>query len=108
MNEMENLNASQIRDFIIVLLALAGAIVLIGNAIKMFKEWRKPSEDLSEWKTKVDQKLDNDNKRLTAIEEANKVVTRGLLALISHELNGNSNDKLIASQTEITNYLIER
>lgn len=105
---MEELNVVQVKDFIIVLLAIAGAIVLIGNVVKTIRDWRKPSANMQEWKREVDQKLDNDNKRLTAIEEGNKVMTRGMLALISHELNGNSNDKLLASQTEITNYLIER
>lgn len=105
---MEELNVVQVKDFIIVLLAIAGAIVLIGNVVKTIRDWRKPSTNMLEWKREVDQKLDNDNKRLTAIEEGNKVMTRGMLALISHELNGNSNDKLLASQTEITNYLIER
>lgn len=105
---MENLNFVQIKDFIVVLLALAGAVVLIGNVIKTFKEWKKPKDNFAEWRRTVDTKLDNDNKRLTAIEEGNKVVTRGILAIISHELNGNSNDKLLASQSEITNYLIER
>ena len=105
---MENVTMIQIKDFIIVLLALAGAVVLIGNVIKTFKEWKKPSVDLNEWRKSVDTKLNNDSKRLSAIEEGNKVITRGLLAMISHELNGNSNDKLLASQSEITNYLIER
>ena len=105
---MENLNIVQIKDFIVVLLALAGAVVLIGNVVKTFKEWKKPKDNFTEWRRTVDAKLDNDNKRLTAIEAGNKVVTRGILAIISHELNGNSNDKLLASQSEITNYLIER
>ena len=105
---MENVTMIQIKDFIVVLLALAGAVVLIGNVIKTFKEWKKPSVDLTEWRKSVDTKLNNDSKRLSAIEEGNKVITRGLLAMISHELNGNSNDKLLASQSEITNYLIER
>ena len=105
---MQNVTMIQIKDFIIVLLALAGAVVLIGNVIKTFKEWKKPSVDLNEWRKSVDTKLNNDSKRLSAIEEGNKVITRGLLAMISHELNGNSNDKLLASQSEITNYLIER
>ena len=46
--------------------------------------------------------------QLTDIETANKVMCRGILALLSHELNGNSNDKLKASQQEITDYLIDK
>ena len=105
---MENVNAEQIKDTIIVLVAIAGLIVLAGNVWKTLKTWRQPSADLTAWRTEVDRKLDNDNKRLAVIEDGNKVVTRGILALISHELNGNSADKLKASQQEITDYLIDR
>ena len=105
---MENLTFVQIKDFIVVLLAIAGAIVLLGNVVKTIRDWRKPNSDLNTWKEGVDRKLANDNERLKAIEDGNKVVTRGVLALISHELNGNSNDKLQKSQAEITNYLIDK
>lgn len=105
---MENLTFDQIKNFIIVLLAIAGAVVLIGNVIKTLREWKKPGEDLDTWRQDVDRKLSMDDERLKAIEDGNKVVTRGVLALISHELNGNSTDKLQKSQAEITNYLIDR
>ena len=93
---MENLTLAQWKDFAIVLLALAGVVVLIGNAGKTIKSWKKPHEDNASWRRDVDTKLDNDNKRLKD------------LALLSHEINGNSDDKLRASHQEITNYLIER
>lgn len=105
---MENLTLVQIKDFAIVLLALAGLVVLIGNVVKTFKDWRRPIGDLESWRRDVDMKLKNDNERLKSMEEGNKVVCRGILALLSHEINGNSIDKLKSSQTEMTNYLIDR
>lgn len=105
---MENLTLEQIRDFVIVLLAILAFIILLANAIKALKEWRKPHDDRESWRHDVDEKLNRDNKRLSDLEEGNKVICRGILAMLSHEINGNSNDKLLASQQEITNYLIER
>ena len=105
---MENLSLVQLKDTAIVLLAVMGFIVLLGNVIKTIVNWKKPHDDLNSWKRDVDNKLTNDNSRLTELEDGNKVVCRGILALLSHAINGNSNDKLIASQTEITNYLIDR
>lgn len=105
---MDKLTLDQLQGFLIVLLALAGFIVLIGNVIKVFKDWRKPHGDLESWRQDVDNKLRNDNERLKSMEEGNKVVCRGILALLSHEINGNSIDKLKSSQTEMTNYLIDR
>lgn len=105
---MDKLTLDQLQGFLIVLLALAGFIVLIGNVVKVFKDWRKPHGDLESWRRDVDNKLRNDNERLKSMEEGNKVVCRGILALLSHEINGNSIDKLKSSQTEMTNYLIDR
>jgi len=105
---MESVTLDQIRDFVIVLMAFAGFIVLIGNVAKTIKDWRKPHSDLESWRRDVDTKLHNDHDRLKSMEESNRVVCRGILALLSHEINGNSIDKLKSSQTEITNYLIDR
>ena len=53
-------------------------------------------------------KLAGHGAQIEAIDKGNKVLCRGILALLSHEINGNSSDKLKASQAEITNYLIEK
>ena len=105
---MENLTLAQWKDAAIVCLAVCGFIVLLGNVIKTIATWKKPHDDLERWRTDVDSKLDNDNKRLEVLEEGNRVICRGILAMLSHDINGNSIDKLKASQQEITNYLIDR
>jgi hypothetical protein len=53
-------------------------------------------------------KLAGQAAQIDAIEKGNKVLCRGILALLSHEINGNSTDKLAASRDEITNYLIDK
>ena len=105
---MDSVSLDQIKDFIIVLFAILAAVVLIGNVVKTISGWRKPHNDLQEWKNQVDAKMESDNERLEILEGGNRVICRGILAMLSHEINGNSNDKLIASQQEITNYLIDR
>ena len=105
---MEKLTLEQVRDFVIVLAALLAFIVLIGNAVKAFREWRKPADDLQSWRRDVDQKLNRDNDRLNELEKSDRVILRGINAMLSHEINGNSKEKLLESQKEITNYLIDR
>ena len=105
---MDSVSLDQIKDFVIVLFAILAAVVLIGNVVKTISGWRKPHNDLQEWKNQVDAKMATDNERLEILEGGNRVICRGILAMLSHEINGNSNDKLIASQQEITNYLIDR
>lgn len=105
---MEKLTLEQVRDFVIVLAALLAFIVLIWNAVKAFREWRKPADDLQSWRRDVDQKLNRDNDRLNELEKSDRVILRGINAMLSHEINGNSKEKLLESQKEITNYLIDR
>ena len=62
----------------------------------------------SEWRQSVADKLDRDKNRIDSLEAGNKVICRGILALLSHEINGNSADKLKDAKDELTNYLIER
>lgn len=105
---MEGLTMVQVRDFCIVAIAVMGLIVLLGNVIKTIKEWRKPGMSEVEWRREVDRKLDSDNKRIESLEEGNKVVCKALIAMLSHEINGNSKDKLQDAMSDLQNYLIER
>lgn len=105
---MEDMTFIQLRDAAIIVIAALGLIVLMGNVFKTFKEWKKPKDDLQKWRDDVDKKLTSDNDRLEVLESGNRVICRGILAMLSHDINGNSIDKLVASQTEITNYLIDK
>ena len=105
---MEDLTVIQLRDFCIVAIAVMGFLVLLGNVIKTIKEWRKPVMSETEWRRDVDTKLDNDNRRIASLEEGNKVICHALIAMLSHEINGNSKDKLENAMSELQNYLIER
>lgn len=105
---MENLTLQQIRDAVIVVLAVMAFVVLLGNFVKTLKGWKEPRDEFENWRRDADGKLDRDNKRLNDLEDGNRVICRGILALLSHEINGNSDEALKESRTEITNYLISR
>ena len=105
---MENITMIQLRDFAIVAIAIMGFIVLVGNVVKVIKEWRKPGMSEAEWRRDVDQKLGNDNKRIASLEDGNKVICKALIAMLSHEINGNSTEKLKKAMSDLQDYLIER
>ena len=105
---MESLSMIQVKDFSIVAIAIMGFVVLAGNVIKTIKEWRKPGMSEAEWRSEVDRKLGSDNKRIESLEEGNRVICKALMALLSHEINGNSNDKLQKALSDLNDYLIER
>lgn len=105
---MESLSLLQVRDFCIVAIAIMGFIVLLGNVVKTIREWRKPGMNEAEWRSEVDKKLGSDNKRIESLETGNRVICKALIALLSHDLNGDSKDKLQTALTDLNNYLIER
>lgn len=104
---MQDLTLVQIRDFVIVALAILAFIVLLGNVVKTIRDWRSPSMSEAEWRRDVNTKLASDDKRIKHLEEGNKVKCRALMALLSHEINGNSNDKLQKALSDLNDYLID-
>lgn len=105
---MDKLTGADLRSFVVVLAAL---VVLAGGILSLVKNWRdlrKPSDDLVKWRRDTDEKLDRDNKRLNTLEDGNKVLCQGMLAMLNHEITGNSIDKLRIAQEAMQNYLINR
>ena len=54
------------------------------------------------------QKLAALNIKSDAVEDGQKAICRGVLALLSHEINGDSSDKLRDALTDINEYLIQK
>lgn len=100
-------------------LAIASAIVLLSNAVekiaKAVHTMKAPNQALNErvgaletWKDGVDQKLDNDKKRLDGIDSGNRVTQLALLALLDHGIDGNNIDQMQHAKEELQNHLINR
>ena len=83
---------------------------------------KKVLEKLEPRFQEIDRKLNNDKVRLDdqaqrlaalgsrndTLEAGQKAMCRGVLALLSHEINGNSTDKLREAQSDINDFLIEK
>lgn len=92
-------------DALTTFLWVAAALVAFALAVWALVDKIKRA---SEWRQSVTDKLNKDKNRIDSLEAGNKVICRGILALLSHEINGNSSDKLKDAKDELTNYLIER
>lgn len=108
------------------LLVIAGAIItlstacgVIVNLISKLKEPQKKQDDrikaLEDRADKFDgiiekfrEYFDNDDKRLKAIDEGNKITQQGLLALLKHALNGNDTQALKIAEKNLEEYLINK
>lgn len=105
---MDKLTPDALVTFLWVAAALVAFILAVWSLIDHISKARKPKDDLAQWQRETDAKLANDKKRLDALEDGQRVMLRGVNALISHEINGNSVNKLLDSQKEIMDYLIEK
>lgn len=101
---------NDIKTFFIVLLAICGAISVIGGAINIILNWRKTSRI-----TKHELEIKDHERRISKLEDNSrsqdsftKVLCNSVLALVSHEINGNSVDKLKTAQEELQDFLINK
>lgn len=115
---MESLSVGEIVTLLIGgILALAGAVSTVGGAIeKIVKAVRaakapeqaqnKEIEDLKERLGKVERKLENDKKAIDDAKQCNHVLTKGMLALLEHGINGNNIDQMRDAKNGVEAYLI--
>ena len=101
----------------LVLLAILGGVVTVGKGIETIRGWFKPRADkdanLQQQITDHQKMLDNDKRRIDAHEaqlgetrDMNKILCVSMKALLSHEINGNSVDKLRTANDQLDTYLI--
>ena len=105
---MDKITADMIMTFLVVAAALVGFILAVWTLADKIRAARKPHDDLARWQDDIKVKLKTDKERIDDLEKGQGVMLRGINAIISHEINGNSTQKLKDSQEEIINYLTGR
>ena len=83
---MDKLTPDMLMTFLIVAAALAAFALLILNIADKIRAARRPAAEQAEWRSGVDAKLDSDKKRIDSLEDGQKVMLRGINAIISHEI----------------------
>lgn len=110
--QIQTLTFEQLIGTVAVVLLLVGAYNTVMNAVKTRREEQRrreqPVSNLEDTVQHHEEKLARDHGRLNQLEESNRIQLRALMALMSHELNGNSNDALKASYDEIQKFLIAK
>ena len=109
---MQNITFEQLVGLLALALVLIGAYNTIMGAVKTHREEQKrkdaPVNNLEEQVKKHDERLERDHERLNNLEEANRIQMRALMAMLHHEIDGNSTEGLKQSYDEIQRYLIEK
>ena len=116
---LKDVTFEQLIGLAVIIVILAGTYNTVMAAIKNHMEAKKrqnaPVDTLTARVDGHDKMLANDKRRLEDMDERwsilkteSAMTLKGVRALLSHEINGNSDDKLKESYDNIDNYLINK
>ena len=117
--DLSKLTFGELLGAAVVILLLIGIYNTIMTAVKNHIELKKRRDaPVDEIKARIDshdKMLSNDKRRIEDVEERirdireeSSMTLRGVRALLSHELNGNSDDKMKACYESIDDYLLNK
>ena len=100
-----------------IVLAAASAIVLLSNAVekivKAVKAAKAPEDKQNTRLDGIEKRLDRvereiltEEKQIKDAKECNHVLTKGMLALLEHGINGNNIDQMKDAKADVNAYLI--
>lgn len=97
------------------ILAFFGAVAIIGGGLKVLAQLLNPYKEIMNKLKKHDELLDNDNKRLKAlndtfdeIKEEQKLQGMALMEIMNHMISGNDVDKLKKRYQEMVEHYVEK
>ena len=102
---MQNLTLEQIIGGLGVITALGAGLKYLLTPVINYNQKQKENE--SHFKS-IDEKLDNDNKRLNRLENDNKQILLTLLALLQHDIDGNDIETLKKRKKELSEYMVQQ
>ena len=102
-----------------VIQIIAAGIITLGGAggiiIGLYRWARKPNDNQNARLDKHDELLDNDNRRLNALEawkaeknDSERLIMKALYAMMQNSLDGAHTDKIRASMGELEEYLFNK
>jgi len=110
--DLKTLSFEQLLGAGVVLLILIFIYNAAMTAWKNYQEEKRrrkqPVTSLEKMVQQHEERLKRDYDRLNELESGNRIMMRAMMAMLSHEINGNSDDKLRFSYDEIQQFLIDR
>ena len=102
---MKDLTPDALITFLWVGAALVAFTLAVWGLIEKIKKARQPALDAAQWRRDTDTKLKRDKERIDSLEDGNRVMMRGQIAMLNHIITGNSIDKLKEAKDEMIKYL---
>lgn len=102
---MKDLTPDALMTFLWVGAALVAFTLAVWGLIEKIKKARQPALDAAQWRRDTDAKLKRDKERIDSLEDGNRVMMRGQIAMLNHIITGNSIDKLKEARDEMIKHL---
>lgn len=110
--ELSQLTSMDIKTTILTIVAIAAAVVVILDLVIKAREVKKP---MDQNKRTIDEKLDNDNRRINDLErkiekfsEGQDMTLQVLFSLLQHEVTGDHVNDMERTLAKLSDYLIKR
>lgn len=102
-----------------LILGLCGMVTAIGGAVAIIARMFAPIKDIKSRLTELeklhkadqkgnDAKFEKDIKEIEKLEESNRHICQCMVALMDHEITGNSIERLKNARDELNRFLIEK
>lgn len=87
---------------------ICGVIAAVYGVWKIYKEVKKPNDDVRSMVKTHEDKIKLEEERLKEQEETNRMILQCMLDLINHEITGNGIDKLKERRDRLQEFLINK
>lgn len=104
---MDKITPNMLMTFLVVAAALGAFIVLILNIEDKIKARRKPYEDVEKRVSALEKDLKLLTEQSQKTREGVKATCRGVNAILTHMITGNSVDSMKKAQASFTNDMID-
>ena len=90
------------------LAAIIGGAIILSNGAGLIVKMTSPFRKIAARLNTCEGKLERDYARLNSAENADKMICKTLLALLDHEITGNSIERLKSTKKDLQNFIIDK
>lgn len=102
---MENLTVEELMGAVGVILVVFAGIITVDKVMDIFLKWRKPSMNVSKKLEQDMRRLDSHDSAIQSLQESNKVLCNGVLAMLDHLLHNGNGEQMQEARDLIMQFL---
>lgn len=105
---MEYLNGQSLLTALFVLIAIIAVLKVLDSGVELVKKWKSKNPDVNAQKKSCDAKFANDDRRISDLEDGQRLIVRGVCELLGHELHNGNTQEMSQAENDLKKWLYER